>query len=77
MSNAVIEFEVVIDGLQVNNGGQINWNGAGQIVEFEVVVHQPMTAAPQAVRCSARTSRQSRSQYDQEPEPILGHISEA
>ncbi len=51
--DAMLEFEVEIDGIQVNGVDLIKWNDAGQIVEFKVLlrplkavnlVHQKMAA---------------------------------
>ena len=56
-SDAMLEFETVIDGVQVNGVDLIRWNAAGLIVEFKVmirplkainVVHQRMAAMLQA-----------------------------
>ncbi|HEX7441604.1 MAG TPA: nuclear transport factor 2 family protein [Caldimonas sp.] len=56
-SDAMLEFETDIDGVQVNGVDLIKWNGAGQIVEFKVmlrplkainVIHQRMAAMLQA-----------------------------
>ena len=56
-SDAMLEFETVIDGVQVNGVDLIRWNAAGQIVEFKVMVrplkainliHQRMAAMLQA-----------------------------
>jgi hypothetical protein len=56
-SNAVLEFETDIDGVQVNGVDLITWNDAGLIVEFKVmlrplkainVIHQRMAAMLQA-----------------------------
>ncbi len=41
--DAVLEFEVEIDGLQVNGVDMIRWNDAGQIVDFKVLV-RPLKA---------------------------------
>jgi hypothetical protein len=58
-SDAMLEFETEIDGIQVNGVDIIKWNGAGRIVEFKVmlrplkaiqVVHQRMAALLQAGR---------------------------
>jgi len=58
-SDAMLEFETEIDGIQVNGVDIIKWNGAGRIVEFKVmlrplkaieVVHQRMAAMLQAER---------------------------
>jgi hypothetical protein len=56
-SDAVLEFEVTIDGIHVNGVDMIKWNAAGDIVEFKVMVrplkainliHQKMAALLQA-----------------------------
>jgi hypothetical protein len=56
-SDAVLEFEVTIDGVQVNGVDMIKWNAQGEIVEFKVMVrplkainliHQKMAATLQA-----------------------------
>lgn len=56
-SDAMLEFETDIDGVQVNGVDLIKWNGAGRIIEFKVmlrplkainVVHQRMAAMLQA-----------------------------
>ena len=53
----MLEFEAVIDGVQVNGVDLIKWNDAGQIVEFKVMlrplkainlIHQRMAAMLQA-----------------------------
>jgi hypothetical protein len=52
-SDAMLEFETEIDGVQVNGVDLIKWNAAGQIVEFKVMlrplkainlIHQRMAA---------------------------------
>jgi len=52
-SDAMLEFETEIDGVQVNGVDLMKWNDAGQIVEFKVmirplkainVIHQRMAA---------------------------------
>jgi hypothetical protein len=52
-TDAMLEFETEIDGVQVNGIDLIKWNEAGQIVEFKVmlrplkainVIHQRMAA---------------------------------
>lgn len=52
-SDAMLEFETVVDGIVVNGVDLIKWNDAGQIVEFKVmlrplkainVIHQRMAA---------------------------------
>lgn len=54
---AVLEFLVEIDGIEVNGVDMLRWNDAGQIVEFKVMVrplkaiqliHQQMAAMLQA-----------------------------
>ena len=56
-SDAMLEFETVIDGVQVNGVDLIKWNDAGLIVEFKVmirplkainVIHQRMAAMLQS-----------------------------
>ena len=55
--DAVLEFEVEIDGIQVNGVDMLRWNEQGQIIEFKVMlrplkaikmVHQKMEALLQA-----------------------------
>jgi hypothetical protein len=55
--DAVLEFQVTIDGISVNGVDMIKWNDEGQIVEFKVMlrplkainlVHQKMAALLQA-----------------------------
>jgi hypothetical protein len=55
--DAVLEFEVVLDGISVNGVDMIKWNSAGQITEFKVMlrplkavnlIHQKMAAMLQA-----------------------------
>lgn len=55
--DAVLEFESVIDGITINGVDLIQWNDAGQITEFKVMVrplkavnmlHQKMAAMLQA-----------------------------
>ena len=57
--DAVLEFEVEIDGIHVNGVDMIRWNEAGRIVEFKVMlrplkavnlIHQKMAALLQAQR---------------------------
>lgn len=52
-SDAMLEFETEIDGIQVNGVDLIKWNDAGQITEFKVmirplkavnIIHQRMSA---------------------------------
>jgi hypothetical protein len=40
---AVLEFECVMDGIQVNGVDMIEWNDAGQITDFKVMV-RPLKA---------------------------------
>ena len=56
-SDAVLEFEVTIDGVHVNGVDMIKWNAQGEIVDFKVMVrplkainmiHQKMAAMLQA-----------------------------
>jgi hypothetical protein len=42
-SDAVLEFETVLDGITVNGVDMIKWNQAGQISEFKVMV-RPLKA---------------------------------
>ena len=42
-SDAMLEFETEIDGVQVNGVDLIKWNDAGQIVEFKVMI-RPLKA---------------------------------
>lgn len=55
--DAVLEFEVTIDGIVVNGVDMIRWNDAGRITDFKVMVrplkainllHQKMAAMLQA-----------------------------
>jgi hypothetical protein len=55
--DAVLEFEVAIDGVDVNGVDMIRWNDAGRIVDFKVMIrplkainliHQMMAAMLQA-----------------------------
>ena len=55
--DAVLEFEVEIDGISVNGVDMIKWNDAGQITEFKVMlrplkavnlIHEKMGAMLQA-----------------------------
>ena len=41
--DAVLEFQVEIDGLSVNGVDMINWNEKGEIVEFKVMI-RPLKA---------------------------------
>jgi hypothetical protein len=56
-TDAMLEFEVEIDGVQVNGVDIIKWNDAGRIIEFKVMlrplkavnlIHQRMAAMLQA-----------------------------
>jgi ketosteroid isomerase-like protein len=56
-ADAVLEFEVTIDGTTVNGVDMLTWNAAGQLVEFKVMlrplkavnlIHQRMAAMLQA-----------------------------
>ena len=58
-SDAVLEFEVEIDGIQVNGVDMIRWNAEGRITEFKVMlrplkaielIHRKMGEALQASR---------------------------
>ena len=42
-SEAMLEFETVIDGVQVNGVDIIRWNQAGRIVDFKVMI-RPLKA---------------------------------
>jgi hypothetical protein len=42
-SEAMLEFETEIDGIQVNGVDLIEWNAAGQITEFKVMI-RPLKA---------------------------------
>ncbi|MCK9380405.1 MAG: nuclear transport factor 2 family protein [Sulfuritalea sp.] len=57
--DAILEFQVEIDGISVNGVDMIKWNDAGKIVEFKVMlrplkavnlIHQKMAAMLQANR---------------------------
>jgi len=57
--DAVLEFQVEIEGIQINGVDMLRWNAAGQIVDFKVMVrplkavnliHQKMAALLQANR---------------------------
>lgn len=41
--DAILEFEVDIDGIRVNGVDMIRWNDAGQIVDFKVMI-RPLKA---------------------------------
>ena len=56
-SDAVLEFQVEIDGVSVNGVDMLKWDGEGRIVEFKVLIrpfkainliHQKMAAMLQA-----------------------------
>lgn len=56
-SDAMLEFETVVDGILVNGVDLIKWNDAGRIVEFKVMlrplkainlIHQKMAAMLQS-----------------------------
>lgn len=56
-SDAVLEFQVAIDGILVNGVDMLKWNEDGQIIEFKVLIrplkainliHQKMAAMLQA-----------------------------
>ena len=55
--DAVLEFELALDGITVNGVDMIKWNASGKITEFKVMlrplkavnlIHQKMAAALQA-----------------------------
>jgi len=55
--DAVLEFELVLDGITINGVDMIKWNASGKITEFKVMlrplkavnlIHQKMAAALQA-----------------------------
>jgi ketosteroid isomerase-like protein len=57
--DAVLEFEVMLDGISVNGVDMIKWNDAGRITEFKVMlrplkavnlIHQKMAEMLQAGR---------------------------
>lgn len=57
--DAVLEFEVILDGISVNGVDMIKWNDAGRISEFKVMlrplkavnlIHQKMAEMLQAGR---------------------------
>ena len=58
-SQAILEFEVEIQGVKVNGVDMISWNDAGLITEFKVmvrplkavsIIHQNMGAMLQAAK---------------------------
>jgi len=57
--DAVLEFELELDGISINGVDMIKWNDAGKIVEFKVMlrplkavnlIHQKMAAVLQAAQ---------------------------
>jgi hypothetical protein len=57
--DAVLEFELELDGITINGVDMIKWNEAGKIVEFKVMlrplkavnlIHQKMAAVLQAAQ---------------------------
>ena len=57
--DAVLEFELELDGISINGVDMIKWNDAGQITEFKVMlrplkavnlIHQKMAAMLQAAQ---------------------------
>jgi hypothetical protein len=57
--DAILEFEVILDGITVNGVDMIKWNDAGKITEFKVMlrplkavnlIHQKMAEMLQAGR---------------------------
>ncbi len=57
--DAVLEFELELDGIEINGVDMIRWNDAGRIVDFKVMlrplqavnlIHQKMAAMLQASR---------------------------
>ena len=57
--DAVLEFELTLDGIAINGVDMIRWNDAGQITDFKVMIrplkainliHQKMAAMLQAAR---------------------------
>jgi hypothetical protein len=57
--DAVLEFELELDGIGINGVDMIKWNESGQITEFKVMlrplkavnlIHQKMAAALQAAQ---------------------------
>jgi len=62
--NAILEFQVEIDGISVNGVDMIRWNEEGKITEFKVMIrplkavnilHQQMGAMLQANASGAKT----------------------
>lgn len=63
--DAVLEFNVTIDGIVVNGVDLLRWNDAGQIVDFTVMIrplkavhliHEKMAAMLQAMASSGATA---------------------
>ena len=57
--DAVLEFELELDGITINGVDMIKWNEAGKIIEFKVIlrplkavnlIHQKMAAVLQAAQ---------------------------
>ncbi len=57
--DAILEFELEIDGISINGVDMIKWNDAGEITEFKVMlrplkavnlIHEKMAAMLQAAR---------------------------
>jgi hypothetical protein len=57
--DAVLEFELELDGISINGVDMIKWNDAGKIIEFKVMlrplkavnlIHQKMAAVLQAAQ---------------------------
>lgn len=68
--DAVLEFQVEIDGISVNGVDLITWNDTGRIVEFKVMIrplkavnliHEKMAAMLQAGSSSPRDTGESTS----------------
>ncbi len=64
-NDAVLEFEVEIDGVQVNGVDMIRWNDQGRIVDFKVMlrplkainlIHEKMAAMLQAHAARTETA---------------------
>lgn len=62
-NDAILEFQVQIDGISVNGVDMIKWNEAGQIVDFKVMIrplkaisliHQKMAAMLQATPVASK-----------------------
>lgn len=52
--DAVLEFEVEIDGVHVNGVDMIRWNDAGRIVDFKVMIRPLKAIAKVQERMAAR-----------------------